>query len=797
MPPDSPRGRTFGNYLLTQRQPIGWLLVAITVFLSYWAVRVPIATRFEDLFPSNHPNTVLYRKHKLQYGRALTLALLLRVDQGDIFNFKTLKTIQDINNAVDILPGVNHNEVYSLASYRVFYSKATPGTVTISPYMHPRVPANQAQLTALEDNVREHQGQLAGVVTGDLKGALIIASFTEGDLDYKTLFDQIQEIVRKYQDSNTHIYAGGPIMFYGWGYHYLPLLTKIFAASFALIVLLTLFALGARTGWWAPILTGVASAIWGLGFMSLRGYNFDPIMLVIPLILTARNLAHGIQWQGRYYREVDQADDKILACMRTADEMLRPGLYAVLINIAGVAFIALSDVPVLRQIGLSGAVWLGVSIVLVFVGQPILVSYLPRPRPLGHAGATAKAFAGIPLSGSFAQALLIGAGLGAVVLGSYSYRHVLVGYQTAGTPLYRSDAEVNRETAEISRYVPTNTAWVIVDTPEYPDPQSGYGTKTIRVLDDMADYLLSRGDVTAVIDLGGLVEKPMNQLFHNSAPKLFAVPDTEQLSVSLFFFFVQGAAPDQVTAYFENLLSAKNSCVRLLLPDHTSARLARIRRDLDTFVRERVSTDPQLKDIKLQYLGGDAGLYQAADDVMNQINARNLLLVLTAVLILGAIAFRSIVAGSLLVVVALMGNLIAFTFMNQLGMGLTVDTVPVISLGVGLGLSFAIYALFAIRAEMAGGVTLNEAIHAGLSRSGATIVGTYLLMVAALVPWVFSPVLFQNEMSALLILLMTTNLIAGFLILPALLVLKRPHFLIRYERDLTASAKRVATQGVS
>jgi len=123
---DSPRGRTFGNFILNKRQPIGWLLVLITVALSYWAVRVPIATRFEDLFPSNHPNAILYRAHKAQYGRALTLALLLRIDQGDIFNFKTLKTIQDINNAVDILPGVNHNEVFSLASYRVSIRRRPP-----------------------------------------------------------------------------------------------------------------------------------------------------------------------------------------------------------------------------------------------------------------------------------------------------------------------------------------------------------------------------------------------------------------------------------------------------------------------------------------------------------------------------------------------------------------------------------------------------------------------------------------------------------------------------------------------
>ena len=93
----------------------------MTAFMGYWAIRVPIATRFEDLFPSGHPNTMLYRKYRLHYGRALTLAMLLRVDQGDIFNLKTLRTIQNINHEVDILPGVNHNEVFSLASYRVIY----------------------------------------------------------------------------------------------------------------------------------------------------------------------------------------------------------------------------------------------------------------------------------------------------------------------------------------------------------------------------------------------------------------------------------------------------------------------------------------------------------------------------------------------------------------------------------------------------------------------------------------------------------------------------------------------------
>jgi predicted RND superfamily exporter protein len=782
---DGPKPRlSFGNYILTNRRLLGSLLIAMTALMSYWAIHVPIATRFEDLFPSSHPNTVLYRKYRIQYGRAQTLALLIRLDRGDIFNFKTLQTIQDINHEVDILPGVNHNEVFSLASYRVIHAYASPGTLTFAPFMYPRIPSNQVALDVLKDKDRANQQVLSGLVTSDHKGALIIASFNEGKLDYLALFDQVQENIRKHQDANTRIYATGPVMFYGWGYHYLPRLQKIFAASFGLMLLLTFLTLRGRTAWWAPIVTGVGSAVWGFGFMSLMGYNFDPIMLVVPLILAARDIAHGIQWQGRYYAEIAKSNDKILACVATANGMLKPGILAVLANIAGIIFVALSDVPVLRQLGLSGAVWLAASLALVFVGQPILVSYLPSPRiqrERSNGRSLSDRFSGTLIRSGFARAALIAGGLSAILVGLFSYQHVLVGYQTAGTPLYRADAQVNRDTAEIGQYLPTDVAWVVLDSPDYPNPQSGFGTKSMRMAGDIADYLISRGDVAAVIDFGGLSERPMNQLFHYGFPKYFALPDSESLSAALWNFFIQSATPDEVTAYFENMMSSRNTCIRLLLTDHTSRRLARVRDDLDYFVRERVLTDPELKDIKIHYLGGDAGLYQATDDVVTHINGRNLLFVFIAIFILAVIAFRSLIAGGLLVLVALMANLLACTYMNREVMGLTIDTISVISLGVGLGISYAIYTLIAIREEIVGGLSLSQATTTALRGPGVTILSTYLVMIAGLVPWVFSPVLFQNEMSALLILPMTTNLIAGLLILPALLVLIQPRFLIRYE----------------
>src|SRR5882757_296806 len=271
--------RSFARYILDFRKPIGFLLIGVTIFMAYWAIHLPIATRFEELFPAAHPNTLLYREFRRQYGGAQTLVLMVRVKSGDIFNFKTLHDIQNITADVDKLYGVNHNEVFSLASYRVVHAQALPGARVSTPFMYPKVPQTQAQIDDLKDLVHANREQLAAWVTQDDKGALIIASFKDQGLDYKSLFDGVQDIVHRYQDSNTEVFATGAVMFSGWGYHYLARIQTIFVLSTLFMLLILYLSLGRYSGWWTPMLTGALSAIWGLGFVSLMGFNFDPIML--------------------------------------------------------------------------------------------------------------------------------------------------------------------------------------------------------------------------------------------------------------------------------------------------------------------------------------------------------------------------------------------------------------------------------------------------------------------------------------------------------------------------------------
>ena len=792
-----------GRIILQFRVPIGLVLIAVTVFMAFWAARVRIATRFENFFPSNHPNTLLYRQFHTHYGGAQTLALMLRVKDGDIFNYSTLQKIQDITRAVNILPGVDHNEIFSLASYRVAFASAVPGAIITRCYMYPRVPQNQTQLDELKRNVFVHHDPVAGLITYDNKGALVTASFNEGALDYNDLFDKIQAIVNKYSDQNTAIYVSGQPVISGWGYYYLPRITAIFLTSLALMLFVLYLSLGHRSSWWAPIVTGSFSALWGLGFVSLMGYNFDPVMLVIPFILTARDLSHGIQWQGRYYDELDRLDDKILACATTTDVMLPPGLLSILADIAGIIFISFGGIPVLKEIGLGGAVWLASSLTMVFVFQPIFMSFLPRPRIRTRrlsSSARARGVPGhrlidwlirLPVTPGVARSTLLAAGAAFIVWGGISGQRAHVGYETPGTPLYRPDAKVNQDTAEIGKFFPTDEGWVVLSTPDYPDPQSSLGPEVLRVSDDLGTYLVSRGDLLAAVPFASVI-KPLNSTFHNGYPKFIAIPTGfEQsryqktsvgieLGGNLWFMFLGGTAPGEMERFFAHSPHVTSSCIRLLLPDHTYSRLNRLRDDIRAFVERRIGPDPRLSKVQLHYLGGEAGLFLAANDVLKQLDFINITFVLLVIFVCCAFTFRSLTAGALFIISCVMANFGAFVYMNARGIGLTIDTIPVISLGIGLGVDYGIYTVARIRDEVAGGASVEDSITTALRTTGAAVFSTFAVMVGGILPWAFSPLLFHNEMSVLLIFLMATNMIAGVLILPAYIAWRKPAFLTRY-----------------
>jgi hypothetical protein len=776
-----------GDFVLRFRAIIGGILLLISAILLYYCTQVTVATKFDDFFPTYHPDVQLYQEwHK--YGGAQTLSVMVQVKNGtDIFNQATLQKIQDIQRDVDKLPGVDHNEVLSLASYRVSYAEATPGSLNIKPFMFPEVPKTADGIAALKKNVQANLASISQFVSADLKSALITASFNERGLDYKTIFTQVQDIVHKYQDDNVDILIAGEPIIRGYGYYYEPTVGVLFLIAVAVMILILWLTGGQRSRWWAPIVTGALSAIWGLGFVGVMKFDFDPVMLVIPFILTARDMSHGIQWQGRYHDELDRLGDKYAACAATTYFMLPPGLLSILADISGIIFISFGGIPVLQHIALAGTVWLAGSLTMVFIFQPILMSYLPIPE-VKHKGAKAQPsalaksiangldwFVHIPTRPGLLRKTLLGASAFFLIYGVISGADSRIGYATAGTPLYKSTAKVNRDILAVGKKFPLEEAWIILITPPYPSPQSVLGPEVLRMVDDLRAALFKDPKVAQVVDFSSTVTMPFNQMFHYAYPKYLATPDSVEMSGNLWFLFLNGSAPGELERYIASRLNT-DTCIRVLLRDHTYDTLNEIRDRIKNFVAERVTPDPALSQVKVLYLAGIAGLYLAANDVLKQLDFLNITFVLAVVWMFCLFSFRSFVAAFMFLFACVLANFGAFIYMNIRNIGLTIDTIPVISLGIGLGVDYGIYMIARIRDEVMGGMEVDDAIVLALKSTGVAVFNTFLVMIGGIFPWIFSPLLFHSQMSTLLIFLMGTNMIAGCIVLPCYLSWARPKF---------------------
>ena len=791
-----------GKTILRFRAPIGIVLALITLFMVYASSKVQVGTRFVDFFPSYHPYIQLNSRYARSFGGAETLAIMVRVKDGDIFNLTTLRKIQDLTRAMDALPGVNHEEVFSLGSFRVSYVQAQSGALITKPYMFPDVPKTPEEIAALRSNAVAHWDALRQLISADFKSAMVTATFNDEAINYREFFQEVQQIIQKNQDENNQIYVAGEPMTRGWGYHYLPRLLIIIFISLIVIVLIHYYGIRGIARWWAPLMTGTCSALWGMGFTGLIGYQLDPVMLVIPFILTARDVSHGIQWQRRFYSEIERSGGDVHASViSTTNLMLPPGLVSILADIFGIIFVSFSGIPVLHHIAWTGAVWVASSLVMVFVFQPIVMSYLPPPKSElkieeylsegfeGMLERSIERFVEFPIRPGRARTLILAGAAAFIVFGLLSGQRAAIGYRTIGTPLYRSNAKVNTDIQAIAENFPVDEAWVVLETPAFPSDQSALGSNPLRMADDLRYYLRERDpNVIQVVSFASDIEKPFNQMFHYGHPKFQRIPESTMLAGNLWYLYLSGTAPGEIERYIPNA-AAEATCIRVLLRNHTYNTLNQLLAEIDGFNQSRVHPDPTVGKVRVMMLGGIGGLYAAANQVLKYTDFFNLTLTLIAVGICCAFEFGSIYAGLLFIAASVLGNFGAFIYMNLRGLTLTIDTIPVVSLGIGLGIDYGIYTMAAIRDEVIRGKEVEDAITTAMRGTGGAVLNTLFVMIGGLSVWLFSPVDFHVRMAQLLIFLMITNAITGVVILPSFVSAFRPWFISRYEPANAAAAR--------
>ncbi len=426
-------------------------------------------TAFADLLPRDHPYIRVHNRFWKTFGGANVVLLSVEVSEGDIFNITVLEKIKKLTEIIERTPGANNYQIFSIARQKVKDVRATAWGIEVQPVMWPSVPREREEIERLRDIVYANPTIVGRLVSEDGKAALITAAFHEERLDYAALFRRVQQAIKEVEDSKTRVFAAGEPILYGWIYHHLSSIALIIALTCLSILAILILYYRNLNGVMIPMLSAVITFIWGTGFTALIGYNFEPLILVVPFLIAARTISHSIQFRERFFEELERYGDKEKAAIESAAGLMMPGSVSIITDAIGLTVLLVAPMPILTKLAIAGSFWVLSNLVTVVILDPILCCYFPAPRQVPKGGEGHWLEAPLRSSGKILRSpsgrLVVIAGFAAVIGWSlYWYQFLTVGDSRPGSPLLWPDSDYNQSVRHINdKFQGTDHLYVIVE----------------------------------------------------------------------------------------------------------------------------------------------------------------------------------------------------------------------------------------------------------------------------------------------------------------------------------------------
>jgi len=721
----------------------------------------------------------VHKKYKDKLGGSHMLMIMLKVKEGDIFTIPILEKIKEIQQYLDLLPGVNHYQVISLASHKVKQVSITSGGGLRFAAIMPEVPKNKQEIEALKRMVHTNNNVFGPMVSYDNKCALLTANFIEGKLDYDVIFEKINKLKEEMVDENIEMFAGGEPMLTGWIFHYRW--ESVIILLFTVLVMFVLLFLYFRnfSGMVTPMISGTLSAVWGLGFCGILGYSLDPLILVIPLLITARAISHSVQMNERFFELYDEYQDKEKACILCTESIFPPGLLGIITDMGGVLVIAVAPIPLLQKLAYFCSFWIFSIVVTVMILDPILFYWLPIPKNISkivrpeEEGVFTKIFLSTMAklgTGRNAYIVVILAGIFFIVSGIVT-SFLKIGDVHPGSPILWPDSDYNIAIKNINQNFPgTDELFFIVEGTE---PGLIRHTEIQQKIRD-AQIFMERNPYVGLTQSFADYSPNVNKFIHAGEPGWEVIPEDPLMMGSVMNIVISASAPGD----FDRLMSRdhKDANIVIWCKDHKGKTI----REVVKRAREWVELTKDDERIQFRLASGYLGILAAVNEVVAAAQAQNMILILLIMIITVSFCYRSFFSAIMLLICLTLANFLTMVVMVMCKMSLNINTIPVASIGIGVGVDYAIYTLSRICEEFQIHKDLNKAIPIAIKTTGKAVFFTATTLVGGVILWYFlSSLRFQAEMGLLLSLLMLINMLLALGLLPAMVYVFKPKFVER------------------
>jgi uncharacterized protein len=768
----------FGNVLFNSRRVVLFVILLITAFFATQIPAVKMSSDFADLLPQEHPYIKLHNSIRDTFGGANIIVLALEVEQGTIFKNDTLDRIHRLTQKLDEISNINHNLVTSLTHRNTRKIWLTPeGAIKSTPYYNPiHEPYTQAELEKIKRDVISSTRVFGLLVSPDLKSALIKGTLNEGQLDYGKVFEQLQVVRDSEAAPGIRIYATGHPVLAGWVDSYSPQIIQIFLYTIFIVLAILIVYSRRFYGVLLPLIGMILTSIWGVGFMGLFGYNLDPLMLVVPFLISARSMSHGIQKVERYFFELSLTNNKEEAARNTFNSLFRPGALAIVADACALALIGLGSVPINDKMAVYASFWALCMVITVLVTVPMLLSLLPQPKNVEMKHTIIRQIfpkLALVTATSARSKTVLWVCLATAIVALYFSSWVQIGEPEPGSPLLFHDHDFNISSKAINERFPgSEELFIIARTAEKAGLKR---PEVLRALTDFQNYMMS--DET----LGGTKGAPdlvttVNQMTRNDDPRWAVVPGlNNEIGGLMFAYMMSAPIPGALIEYQDTDDQVANMV--FYYKDHTGETIRRAMHMVKDW-RDRVAS--QIDGFDIELAGGPVGVTAAIDEEAYETNVIVVPAVMVLILLFTLWFYSSLHAGVMILVAMAFATTLSYACMGIMGLGLNVNTVPMIAVGIGLGVDYAIYMMDRIKEELEVADSLQHAVTTAVSTTGVAIAITATTLIGGIIMWVFvSELRFQADAAKLLFIMLVLNAAAAMFLVPAWVDIFKPQFLMQ------------------
>jgi len=742
------------------------LFALLTAFFAYSATHLRVDAGFNKMIPLQHPYMQTFTLYQKSFGGANRVLVAVMQKDGDMFNPAFFDTLKKVTDAVFFIPGVDRPSVTSLFTPNVRFIEVVEEGFAGGNVMPAGFRGTPQDLETVRNNVLK-SNSVGRLVANDFKGALVRAELLEFDpasgkrLDYQAVAQQLEKIRAQYQRAGIDIHiigfakavgdisdgTRGVLVFFLLAFLITCVLLYFYSASLKL----TLLAL-------ACALTPV---VWLLGLLPLIGFGIDPMSILAPYLIFSIGVSHAVQMTNVWKHEVVLGADSLGAARAAFGKLLLPGSVALLTNALGFLVIMHIKIDVVRELGITASLGVLLMIVTNKLLLPILLSYTKIDREVLQRAQSKNSRFDFIWRGlarcAQPRAALVVLFLSALLLvaGAWQARDMKTGDLGRGIPELREDSRYNRDNAAIVDHfsIGVDVLSVIVQTQQVQGACTQF--EIMDSIDRFELYLRNVQGVQSVLALPGMA-KYINAGFNEGSLKWRALARDSNV-------LAQSVTPvDTATGLLNTDCSAMQ--VMIFTRDHEGTTIAHIVSEIKKFAA--ANSTPQL-----QFLlaGSNVGVMAATNEAVDAADLSMLLSIFGAIMLLCLATFRSWRAMLCIVVPLALVSVLCNAMMARLGIGLKVATLPVIALGVGVGVDYGIYLFERMQHRMRDyGDSVHEAFYIALRQRGTAAVFTALTMSIGVASWTFSALKFQADMGLLLAFLFLVNMLGAVLLLPAL-----------------------------